>query len=104
MGVSSLSRVYLLTYIHLIWIHDNVIFFLIFISLIFKVLFAQQLFHKYRVKRQPQYLEEDKRITNELLNLWHQADPKYVANSNYLYSDPQWNDEWYLVRYLNNCF
>ena len=66
------------------------------------MIFAQQLFHKNRVKRQPrQYIDEDKRITNELLDLWHEASgEEYLANSNSLYSDPQWNDEWYLVRII----
>ena len=67
------------------------------------MIFAQQLFHKYRVKRRSNYIEEDKRITSELMNLWHEAsgEENNHATSNYLYSDPQWNDEWYLVRYLN---
>ena len=59
------------------------------------MIFAQQLFHKNRDKRQ--YIDEDKRITNELLDLWHEASSN-SENSNSLYSDPQWNDEWYLVR------
>ena len=62
------------------------------------MIFAQQLFHKNRDKRQ--YIDEDKRITNELLDLWHEASSN-SANSNSLYSDPQWNDEWYLVRILS---
>lgn len=63
------------------------------------MIFAQQLFHKYRVKRKSQYTEEDKRITNELMDLWHEASgEENPITSNYFYSDPQWNDEWYLVR------
>ena len=67
------------------------------------MIFAQQLFHKYRVKRNSQYTEEDKRITNELMDLWHEASgEENPTTSNYLYSDPQWNDEWYLVRKFMN--
>ena len=67
------------------------------------MIFAQQLFHKYRVKRKSQYTEEDKRITNELMDLWHEASgEENPTTSNYLYSDPQWNDEWYLVREFMN--
>ena len=64
----------------------------------FQVLFAQQLFHKKRVKRN--YKAEDKRITDELLNLWHEASyetpnkPELESNA---FSDPQWKEEWYMV-------
>ena len=69
------------------------------------MIFAQQLFHKYRVKRKSQYTEEDKRITNELMDLWHEASgEENPTTSNYLYSDPQWNDEWYLVRHFKVFF
>ena len=67
------------------------------------MIFAQQLFHKYRVKRKSRCTEEGKRITNELMDLWHEASgEENPTTSNYLYSDPQWNDEWYLVRKFMN--
>ena len=69
-----------------------------------QVIFAQQLFHKKRVKRRVFIIEEDKRLTNELLNLWHKAssmDQDYSPLVTKVYSDPLWMDEWYMVIILN---
>ena len=46
-------------------------------------------------------IQEDKRITEKLLDLWHQAsgeNENFVSNR--AFSDPQWSDEWYMVNSL----